>query len=64
MLDYTPLAFNGSQLCVRIFLHINVCVSHSKLYTIPVYDDLLIFSTFKRILSSSNLTFIFEADNA
>nr|DAH85790.1 MAG TPA: hypothetical protein [Bacteriophage sp.]DAN22411.1 MAG TPA_asm: hypothetical protein [Bacteriophage sp.] len=33
MLDYTPLIINGSQLCVKMFLHINVCVPHSKLYT-------------------------------
>nr|DAD56572.1 MAG TPA: hypothetical protein [Caudoviricetes sp.] len=67
MLDCTPLILNGSQLCVRIFLHINVCVSHSKLYTIPVYDDSSIFSIFNNTLlpaSSSliNLIFIFDVD--
>nr|DAO24135.1 MAG TPA: hypothetical protein [Caudoviricetes sp.] len=25
-----------------MFLHINVCVSHSKLYTVPVYLDVII----------------------
>nr|DAL65216.1 MAG TPA_asm: hypothetical protein [Caudoviricetes sp.] len=43
-----------------MFLHINVCVSHSKLYTIPVYDDCFISSIFIKILSPSNFIGIFD----
>ena len=56
-----PLTFAyGSQLCVTIHLLINVWVSHSKLYTTPVYIDESIFSTLSHIELFINLIFILD----